>query len=496
MAAVNQALVFVKPHAANDKVRELVQSKLAEKKIRVLSSGQCTAETIDSDKIIDKHYATIARYAMEWTADKLPLDDATKQKFETTFGVTWDSVLGEGKVLNATEAAAKLGNLTATQLSEKWKSNSKRQKLAPGLYVTQFADDGIFVINGFYLLNREKFTKPGGVVSWYIVEWDESDLPWVDFRAKVVGPTDPTQAPTDSLRGIIFNDWQALGLAEQPNVSDNGVHASAGPVEGLAERITWTGATVEGDSFGKQLLGAGFTEEQIKGWLGNPTATLKGKTAPIFDLLEDHQTSDVLSIVKEAYAAAESKPAEETKAAPKEEATAKPATEKDKSAKSETVTSNNNSGKTKREFTADEKKRLETVFKLLDEDKSGFIDVHELPNVVRYMGYTPSEAAAKELVKKYDANHDGRISLQEFYDLCATEDIQQDTDDDLRAAFEEFDTDKSGYLSKKELQDALSQYGEPMSQQEIEDMFRGIDVNGDGKISIAEFVSAMRAPAY
>jgi hypothetical protein len=53
---------------------------------------------------------------------------------------------------------------------------------------------------------------------------------------QVLGPTDPVTAPEDSVRGMIYKQWKELGLSSEPNVGDNGVHASASPFEGLAER--------------------------------------------------------------------------------------------------------------------------------------------------------------------------------------------------------------------------------------------------------------------
>ena len=44
---------------------------------------------------------------------------------------------------------------------------------------------------------------------------------------------------SDSLRGAILKDWEALGLSFVPNVGENSVHASASPFEGLAERMNW-----------------------------------------------------------------------------------------------------------------------------------------------------------------------------------------------------------------------------------------------------------------
>eukprot|EP00966_Prymnesium_polylepis_P180088 4169957-Prymnesium_polylepis.1 len=94
---------------------------------------------------------------------------------------------------------------------------------------------------------REKYTKPSASIYYYLVEWDPAVLSWEDFRGKVLGATDPATAADGAVRKEIFKDWKKLGLASEPNVGDNGVHASASPFEALAERLNWMGATLEGD---------------------------------------------------------------------------------------------------------------------------------------------------------------------------------------------------------------------------------------------------------
>ena len=41
----------------------------------------------------------------------------------------------------------------------------------------------------------------GTSIHYYVVEFEPSTLSWSDFRGKVLGPTDPKDAPSDSLRG-------------------------------------------------------------------------------------------------------------------------------------------------------------------------------------------------------------------------------------------------------------------------------------------------------
>ena len=105
----------------------------------------------------------------------------------------------------------------------------------------------------------------------------------MDFRGKVLGPTDPKDAPNGSLRGEILKEWKSLGLSAAPNVGENGVHASASPFEGLAERMNWLKVASTADSFGKRLISAGVTESTIEKWSIDPQ--VKGKS--LFDQLED-----------------------------------------------------------------------------------------------------------------------------------------------------------------------------------------------------------------
>ena len=157
------------------------------------------------------------------------------------------------------------------------------------------AEDYVFVINGFYMAMREKYTKPGESIYYYLVEWEPNKLSWEEFRHKVLGATDPSTAEGGSLRRAIFTNWQALGLKSEPNVGDNGVHASASPFEALAERLNWMGATLEGDAFGKAMLDSGIPKDTIMSWTKDPQVPFDSKKASLFDLLEDLDYDECLA---------------------------------------------------------------------------------------------------------------------------------------------------------------------------------------------------------
>jgi len=293
----NAAFVFIKPHAATDKVKELAKKTLESKGIKILAEGSLSGETIDEKKLIDRHYYAIAEKATIKKPNEL---NVPNDKFKEQFGMDWKAALESGKVFNALDGCKELG-VDAEGMATAWKAaqdSNNLVKLGGGFYcgLVKKDDKELYIMNGFFMSMRSKFTKPGSQIYYYNVEWDSKDVSWADFRGKVLGPTDPKLAPADALRGMILKDWKDLGLVTEPNTSDNGMHASASPFEGLAERANWLQSAVKDDIFGKQLVDAGMAEDKIKDWSVDPQVIIDsdGKKASIFDQLEDIDSSTCL----------------------------------------------------------------------------------------------------------------------------------------------------------------------------------------------------------
>ena len=130
----------------------------------------------------------------------------------------------------------------------------------------------IYVVNGFYATMQAEFTAPGSSIYYYSVQWNAAALPWAEFRSRVVGATDPALAVDNSLRKHLLKNWQALGLDARPSIGQNGVHASASPFEGLAERMNWLAASIDDDETGQALLEAGIKKQTLLKWTKDPQA--------------------------------------------------------------------------------------------------------------------------------------------------------------------------------------------------------------------------------
>ena len=296
---LNEACVFLKPHADNDACEALLRSKLEAAGCSILSARRIPGEEIDASRLIDAHYGSLAECAMVTDPESVKLTPEKEAAFLEMFGVAWKTA----RKLRNPVALAEL-QVDGLELEKRWRAGSCL-KLAPGTYVAKLIGGApgaspLFTINGFYPAMRQEFVAPGSAVRVFDVAWSASHMSWAHFRDVLVGATDPTTADTaTSLRGAFFERWEELGLARQPAISCNCVHASAGPLEGLKEREVWIGASVA-DGLFRRKVAAKIPEATLDAWLDqNPAVALKEGEKPqkIFDATEGLDAQELLDLL-------------------------------------------------------------------------------------------------------------------------------------------------------------------------------------------------------
>eukprot|EP00529_Nitzschia_sp_RCC80_P024374 CAMPEP_0113495430 /NCGR_PEP_ID=MMETSP0014_2-20120614/29607_1 /TAXON_ID=2857 /ORGANISM="Nitzschia sp." /LENGTH=453 /DNA_ID=CAMNT_0000389331 /DNA_START=89 /DNA_END=1450 /DNA_ORIENTATION=- /assembly_acc=CAM_ASM_000159 len=269
----NTALVFVKPHANTPQVHDLVVDQLNSAGIEILSQVDINGEEIERRQLIDNHYYSIASKATLLKPNEI---NVPTQKFYETFGEDWETVLKEDRACNALEACRRF-DCTPSQLNDLWaaeasSSSSSMVKFGGGFYCAKLSypkpsstgeetggeqqkqPQELYVFNGFFMAMRSKFVGPGKEIRCYVVQWDPRHLSWKKFRGQILGPTNPADAPSGSIRRLIYDKWNELGLTSVPDNGDNGVHASASPFEGLAERMNFLNLPLGDDDFASYLL--------------------------------------------------------------------------------------------------------------------------------------------------------------------------------------------------------------------------------------------------
>ncbi|KAJ2044017.1 hypothetical protein H4S04_006453 [Coemansia sp. S16] len=140
----------------------------------------------------------------------------------------------------------------------------------------------------------------------------------------------------------------------------------------------------------------------------------------------------------------------------------------------------------------DQIKEYREAFSLFDKDGDGNITAIELGSVMRSVGQNPTEAELQDMINEVDKDGNGTIDFGEFLSLMARQSFDNNEEEELKEAFRVFDKDGNGFISAAELRHALTNLGEKLTQEEVDEMIQEADVNGDGQIDYDEFVKMMR----
>lgn len=83
------------------------------------------------------------------------------------------------------------------------------------------------------------------------------------------------------------------------------------------------------------------------------------------------------------------------------------------------------------------------------------------------------------------------ISFDQFCELMQERIHNVQMEDELRKAFEHFDHDHDNVISATDLRQVLSSVGEALSDDELNELIVGIDVQGNGSIQLGNFINYM-----
>jgi len=132
---------------------------------------------------------------------------------------------------------------------------------------------------------------------------------------------------------------------------------------------------------------------------------------------------------------------------------------------------------------------MRDMFRKLDSDGNGFLNGPELIELIKYLGWSHSEAAkiAPRILVATDHDADGRISFDEFSAMWQAMALSND-DHFVHAVFDALDTNKDGEISLEELKEVLKNDVDGMTTAQI---FCEVDLDKNGKITFDEFKTAL-----
>ncbi|XP_066280419.1 calmodulin isoform X2 [Branchiostoma lanceolatum] len=143
------------------------------------------------------------------------------------------------------------------------------------------------------------------------------------------------------------------------------------------------------------------------------------------------------------------------------------------------------------QLTEEQIAEFKEAFSLFDKDGDGTITTKELGTVMRSLGQNPTEAELQDMINEVDADGNGTIDFPEFLTMMARKMKDTDSEEEIREAFRVFDKDGNGFISAAELRHVMTNLGEKLTDEEVDEMIREADIDGDGQVNYEEFVIMM-----
>ena len=132
-----------------------------------------------------------------------------------------------------------------------------------------------------------------------------------------------------------------------------------------------------------------------------------------------------------------------------------------------------------------EVKEIKEIFQSIDTDNDGKITSEEMKKALSQGDINMK--FDEDIFKKIDTDNSGNIEYTEFISASIEKNVYMN-EEKLRDAFNLFDTDKNGKISKKEINKVLKM---GVDSKELDEIMTKHDMNKDGEIDFKEFMIMM-----
>ncbi|MCO5571742.1 hypothetical protein L7F22_038028 [Adiantum nelumboides] len=142
-------------------------------------------------------------------------------------------------------------------------------------------------------------------------------------------------------------------------------------------------------------------------------------------------------------------------------------------------------------LTAEQIQEFKEAFALFDTSRNGSIASKDLGTVMRSLGQNPTEAELQDMTRDVDPHAKGTIDFDAFISLMARKLKDTDSEEELKEAFKVFDKDRNGFISAPELRHVMTNLGEKLTDEEVDEMIREAGIDPEGRVNYDEFVKML-----
>ncbi|UJR37710.1 hypothetical protein I4U23_030405 [Adineta vaga] len=134
--------------------------------------------------------------------------------------------------------------------------------------------------------------------------------------------------------------------------------------------------------------------------------------------------------------------------------------------------------------------RLKQIYEVLSKrNRNRALSLKDVGIAVRAAGYSPTNSELKKLLDtKLGTTYAYQLfDLKTIQDLCVG--LKKRSEKDVHQSLRCFDYERNGFISARELKYFLSTRGEKLSEEEIDEMLRDMDIDEQGMLSIEQALS-------
>ena len=294
----NEFVIFSKPELGRlDEeylagVWDLFAGAFAEYGVRIHRVKIMTGPDLERAGAMQQHYGVINQISRE---GRPALTESAEQALQQGYG----DALAESEVIGGHQFLDRYPEVSEYALAMLF-ANADVQRLGPGTYAASLRmdSDRVIVLNGFHPRQLGFFIAADAMCAFL---HGSSTTDWEVLRSELIGATDPAKAAPGSIRGRLKADPAAYGLTTV-NSNFNGVHMSAGPLEGLGELDRFFGEVqdLSAWTFAEQLRDAGLSDADLPELLANPVLTADGERGTAFDLTEGMNAEPAAALLVKA----------------------------------------------------------------------------------------------------------------------------------------------------------------------------------------------------
>ena len=112
------------------------------------------------------------------------------------------------------------------------------------------------------------------------------------------------------------------------------------------------------------------------------------------------------------------------------------------------------------------------LFKKFDKGKKNAVAIKDLGNMMRLLGYNPTEKEIKEMIANLDIAATGYFNKESFLACLARKERDSDTIQELINAFKVFDREGNGKIEEKYMRYILCKMGSAINDDEMDNFLK------------------------